>query len=338
MSSPKLGPKVLDWVEIFGQKYQQMAPISDDVLQIQETNSQKRYLAAKIRPYDYSETEDEIRVLRHMATTLPWSRGYCRFIMRMIDCYDGVCKPKDTRRWTVMVLEPKCDSTLMNQVVRGHEHAQQRIFFSAALAMFQLHEANMVHCDIKPDNIGYITTAKGGLACLIDHGQVTQVDVQTIRCTAFKGTPPWRSPESECPGKHFGKPSDIWSLGCTFYYVMLGKIPHIRQRPASDRYPYGPFAYCDDSLKRCDDTDPNSAVFAEDLAGDRRRALNQLAASRAELKDWSRNSGKSLLAREVCSLVEQMLEPDAEQRLTAAEVCSHPAFDTLRQDEEFQYY
>ena len=91
-------------------------------------------------------------------------------------------------------------------------------------ALRHAHEQNMIHRDIKPDNIlltrrGVVKVADFGLAKAIDEDQsLTQSGVGM-------GTPLYMAPEQARNAKHVGARSDVYALGATLYYFLTGDLP-----------------------------------------------------------------------------------------------------------------
>jgi serine/threonine-protein kinase len=91
-------------------------------------------------------------------------------------------------------------------------------------ALKHAHDQNMIHRDIKPDNIlvtsrGVVKVADFGLAKAIDE------DVSMTQSGTGLGTPLYMAPEQARNAKHVDKRSDIYALGCTLYYFVTGKLP-----------------------------------------------------------------------------------------------------------------
>ncbi len=91
-------------------------------------------------------------------------------------------------------------------------------------ALKHAHDQNMIHRDIKPDNIlvtskGVVKVADFGLAKALDE------DVSMTQSGTGLGTPLYMAPEQARNAKHVDKRSDIYALGSTLYYFVTGKLP-----------------------------------------------------------------------------------------------------------------
>ncbi|MDO4551502.1 MAG: serine/threonine-protein kinase [Planctomycetia bacterium] len=100
------------------------------------------------------------------------------------------------------------------------------IFVQVAAGLQHAHDAGLVHRDVKPGNI---LISMDGVAKLSDLGlaspcrQNTEIDTKEIKVV---GTADYISPDHfESPGNP--KPIwDIYSLGCSLYYAVTGKVPY----------------------------------------------------------------------------------------------------------------
>ena len=90
------------------------------------------------------------------------------------------------------------------------------IFRMVADALNGMHEAGIVHCDIKPNNI---ILAENGSIRVIDLGQ--SCPVGTIK-PRIQGTPDYISPE-QVKRKPVTRHTDLFNLGATIYWALTGK-------------------------------------------------------------------------------------------------------------------
>ena len=99
-----------------------------------------------------------------------------------------------------------------------------KIVYDVALALEHAQEHNMVHRDIKPDNI--MITRKG-VVKLADLGLAKQLDDENSMTQTGSGfgTPYYMAPEQAKNAKYVDGRSDIYALGATLYHLLAGKVP-----------------------------------------------------------------------------------------------------------------
>jgi serine/threonine protein kinase len=101
----------------------------------------------------------------------------------------------------------------------------------AALGLQHAHERGMVHRDIKPANL--LLTADGKTTKILDMGlarldQAEPDDEKISTMTqegAVMGTPDYIAPEQALESHTVDIRADLYSLGCTFYYLLTGRAP-----------------------------------------------------------------------------------------------------------------
>ncbi|BBM85312.1 serine/threonine-protein kinase [Candidatus Uabimicrobium amorphum] len=94
-----------------------------------------------------------------------------------------------------------------------------------ANALYYAHQNNIIHRDVKPENI--MIDDKTGEPYLMDFGLARQVGGSEISQTGhISGTPAYMSPEQTVGrNKQLDYRTDIYSLGVTFYKLLTGQVP-----------------------------------------------------------------------------------------------------------------
>ncbi|XP_066473442.1 serine/threonine-protein kinase 32A [Tiliqua scincoides] len=121
----------------------------------------------------------------------------------------------------------------LQQNVRFQENTVKLFICEIALALDYLKSKNIIHRDIKPDNL-----------LMDEHGHVhiTDFNIATVltkdmQVTSIAGTKPYMAPEMFSPTKPVGYSYavDWWSLGITAYELLRGRRPyHIRSSTAAN--------------------------------------------------------------------------------------------------------
>src|SRR5205823_14374559 len=93
-----------------------------------------------------------------------------------------------------------------------------------AQGLHRAHKHNLVHRDVKPDNI--LVTADG-VAKLADLGLVkeTETDLNLTKTGRGLGTPHFMAPEQFRNAKNADVKCDIYSMGATLYQMVTGELP-----------------------------------------------------------------------------------------------------------------
>jgi serine/threonine-protein kinase len=94
-------------------------------------------------------------------------------------------------------------------------------------ALRAAHDLNLIHRDIKPDNI---LVTKKGVVKVSDFGLAKALDDEDMSMTQSGtglGTPLYMPPEQARDAKNVDHRTDIYALGCTFYYFLTGQLPFL---------------------------------------------------------------------------------------------------------------
>ncbi|KIX09946.1 uncharacterized protein Z518_01027 [Rhinocladiella mackenziei CBS 650.93] len=173
------------------------------------------------------------------------------------------------------------------------------------IALRFLHQNNIVHRDIKPDNILMTGLAPGCRVVLTDFGAARRIQSQRHRMSTVVGTHEYAAPEMlkrargplhpEKSG--YTRAVDMWALGCVSVILLTGGL-----------------AFCD----------PVTNMYSEILARDCN--LEFLRKS----KDWQ------LVRKRPKEFVEKLLVLDEGARMTAEEALEHSWFSNETHKDDFE--
>ena len=121
------------------------------------------------------------------------------------------------------------------------------IILQTAEGLEYAHGQGLIHRDIKPENLlvcsnGMVKILDFGLAMLDEHDE--EFSMAMIFGQNRLGTADYISPEQYIDSYQIDERADIYSLGCTFYFALTGKVPfpystqaqklkaHLKKKPA----------------------------------------------------------------------------------------------------------
>ena len=109
------------------------------------------------------------------------------------------------------------------------------IILQTAEGLEYAHSQGLIHRDIKPENLlvcsnGAVKILDFGLAMLDEHDE--EFSMAMIFGQNRLGTADYISPEQYIDSYQVDARADIYSLGCTFYFALTGKVPFPYPTPA----------------------------------------------------------------------------------------------------------
>ena len=99
------------------------------------------------------------------------------------------------------------------------------VIMQAAQGLHHAHSCGLIHRDVKPGNLlvtpqGHTKVSDLGLAGFMDEGKEDPRAGKIVGTADYISPEVFQSPDSVTPL------SDIYSLGCTLYYAVTGKVPY----------------------------------------------------------------------------------------------------------------
>lgn len=109
------------------------------------------------------------------------------------------------------------------------------MILQTAQGLHYAHQAGLVHRDVKPENLlirsnGAVKILDFGLAMLDEDDE--EFSMAMIFGQDRVGTADYVAPEQTINSYHVDHRADIYSLGCTFYFLLTGKVPFPYSNPA----------------------------------------------------------------------------------------------------------
>lgn len=104
------------------------------------------------------------------------------------------------------------------------EHDALVVTLQILKAIAYLHDQNIVHRDVKPENIMYMDPLPNSNVVLVDFGIAKKLQGPDDVLTSSAGSFGYAAPEVVQNLQH-GKPCDIWSLGVVTYIILCGYPP-----------------------------------------------------------------------------------------------------------------
>src|SRR5690606_10631061 len=104
-----------------------------------------------------------------------------------------------------------------------------------AQALDVAHRQQLVHRDLKPDNVFLCQTPEGDTVKILDFGSVKDTARNARQLTALGttiGSPSYMSPEQAQGATSLDHRADVWSLAVITFEALAGKLPFAGELPA----------------------------------------------------------------------------------------------------------
>jgi len=157
-----------------------------------------------------------------------------KMLSREIASMESVHHPNIIRLYEVvetysklhLVMEFANGGELFNKLTtegKMEEAEAKAIFIQLLSAVKHLHERNIIHRDIKAENV---FLGPRGIVKLGDFGFSTQLTSGTHELLhTFCGSPPYAAPELFRDASYIGGPVDVWALGVLMFFMTTGHMP-----------------------------------------------------------------------------------------------------------------
>jgi tRNA A-37 threonylcarbamoyl transferase component Bud32 len=207
---------------------------------------------------------------------------------------------------------------LMNRIGIVEYASALQLVQQVASALTYAHRRGVVHRDIKPENIllseGHAVVADFGIAKAIS----TAGGVHLTRTGFPLGTPGYMSPEQAVGRTDLNEKTDIYSLACVFYEMVIGETPEMW--PTEEATRLGSFVDASASHRTALDRLPGTteqvlvkamALRPDDRYGTPDEFAAALAASFGEKRQYRHTEAKELVRRAADMQLQEPTRTDA---------------------------
>lgn len=213
--------------EILGDRYELLEQVGEGGMAIvykARCNKLNRYVAVKILKAEYSDNEEIVSKFKKEATAI--AKLSDNNIVNVLD----VGTQGDTNYIVMELVNGKTLKEVIEQFGKVSYETAITIAIQVAKALDCAHKNNIIHRDIKPQNI---LVTEDGLVKVTDFGIAKSSDSATLTNTStILGSAHYFSPE-QAKGSFIDDRTDIYSLGVVMYEMLTGKVPFEADSPVT---------------------------------------------------------------------------------------------------------
>ncbi|XP_003747755.2 serine/threonine-protein kinase D3-like [Galendromus occidentalis] len=121
------------------------------------------------------------------------------------------------------------------------ERTAKFLIYQILVALRHLHAKNIVHCDLKPENVLLSTDSQFPQLKLCDFGFARIIGEKSFRRSVV-GTPAYLAPEV-LRNKGYNRLLDMWSVGVIIYVTLSGTFPFNEDEDINDQIQNADFMY-----------------------------------------------------------------------------------------------
>jgi protein kinase D len=144
----------------------------------------------------------------------------------------------------IFVVMEKLKGDMLEMILsigRLNERVTKFIITQILVALKHLHSRNIVHCDLKPENVLLSSDAEFPQVKLCDFGFARIIGEKSFRRSVV-GTPAYLAPEV-LRNKGYNRSLDMWSVGVIIYVSLSGTFPFNEDEDINDQIQNAAFMY-----------------------------------------------------------------------------------------------
>ncbi|KAH8702606.1 kinase-like domain-containing protein [Talaromyces proteolyticus] len=219
----------------------------------------------------------------------------------IVNFLDSFLQDQNNELWVVMEF---MEGGALTDVIDNNPVIQEdqisTICFETCKGLAHLHSQNIIHRDIKSDNV---LLDRVGNVKITDFGFCAKLTESKNKRATMVGTPYWMAPEV-VKQKEYGPKVDCWSLGIMAIEMIESEPPYLNEEPLKALYliatngtprlkkPEKLSKELKSFLSVCLCVDVRSRATAEELLAHEFLKMGCSRASLAELLRWKKNSGQ----------------------------------------------